>query len=168
MKWGTEQWRRMRRDCGTGRVEGVHDHWHTSCLACRDALDCSFHFPQSTFSNEERRGRRREEEGRVGGMLGIAYQRCRTGGQRREGAECELLPSPFYALHRLCPSALRLHAGRLLSPWLFVLRKIQRCQWTEQVIADSTAEDLWPGATQRPGHQLPCVARGPHQRRSGP
>ena len=23
--------------------------------------------------------------------------------------------------------------------------------WTEQVIADSTAEDLWPGATQRPG-----------------
>ena len=42
-------------------------------------------------------------------------------------------------------------------------------QWTEQVIADSTAEDLlWPGATQRPGHQLPCVARGPHQRRSGP
>ena len=29
--------------------------------------------------------------------------------------------------------------------------------WTEQVIADSTAEDLWPGATQRPGHQLPCT-----------
>ena len=29
--------------------------------------------------------------------------------------------------------------------------------WTEQVIADSTAEGLWPGATQRPGHQLPCT-----------
>ena len=29
---------------------------------------------------------------------------------------------------------------------------------TEQAIADSTAEGLWPGATQRPGHQLPCTA----------
>ena len=60
-------------------------------------------------------------------MRGIACQRCRTGGQRREGAECELLPSPFYALHRLCPFALRLRVDRLLSLWLFVLRKIQRC-----------------------------------------
>ena len=56
-------------------------------------------------------------------VRGIACQRCRTGGQRREGAECELLPSPFYALHRLCPLALRSRAGRLLSLWLFVLRK---------------------------------------------
>ena len=72
----------------------------------------------------------REGEGGGGGcaVRGIACQRCRTGGQRREGAECELLPSPFYALHRLCPLALRSHAGRLLSLWLFVLRKIQRCR----------------------------------------
>ena len=49
-------------------------------------------------------------------------------GKEGGGAECELLPSPFYALHRLCPLALRSRAGRLLSLWLFVLRKIQRCR----------------------------------------
>ena len=60
--------------------------------------------------------------------LPASCQRCHTGGRRKEGAEYELLPSPFYALHRLCPLALRLRAGRLLSLWLFVLRKIQRCR----------------------------------------
>ena len=44
-------------------------------------------------------------------------------GKEEGGAECELLPSPFYALHRLCPLALRSRASRLLSLWLFVLRK---------------------------------------------
>ena len=39
------------------------------------------------------------------------------------GAECELLPSPFYALHRLCPFALRLRAGRLLLLWLVCFEK---------------------------------------------
>ena len=46
----------------------------------------------------------------------------------RVGGGQKLLPPPRSALHRLCPFAVRLRAGRLLSLWLFVLRKIQRCR----------------------------------------
>ena len=42
---------------------------------------------------------------------------------KRGGQNVNYCPPPFYALHRLCPLALRSHAGRLLSLWLFVLRK---------------------------------------------
>ena len=31
-----------------GAGGGVHGHWRASCLACRDALDCSFHLLQPT------------------------------------------------------------------------------------------------------------------------
>ena len=37
-------------------------------------------------------------------------------------------PPPSYALHRLCPLAVRPRAGRALPLWLLVLRKIQRCR----------------------------------------
>ena len=50
-------------------------------------------------------------------------------GEEEEGAECELLPSPFSALRRLCTLAIHPRAGRALLPlWLFVLRKAQRCR----------------------------------------
>ena len=102
---------------GTG---GAHDH----------KVDCPSPSMPLLYALPGFEGGFGGEEGEGGGYAarGIACQRCRTGGQRREGAECELLPSPFYALHRLCPLALRSRAGRLLSLWLFVLRKIQRCR----------------------------------------
>ena len=68
---------------------------------------------------------RGEGEGGGGAVLcgGSPASGVAQAGNEEEGAECELLPSPFYALHRLCPLALRSRAGRLLSLWLFVLRK---------------------------------------------
>ena len=55
---------------------------------------------------------------------GNACQQFRTDGQRRGGAEGNYCPPPFFALHRLCPLAIRPRAGRALPLWLlFVLEK---------------------------------------------
>ena len=63
----------------------------------------------------------------IGGKA-MVHRRAEAGGAVCERIKLRTAALPFFALHRLCPLALRSRAGRLLSLWLFVLRKIQRCR----------------------------------------